>query len=98
MAPEIVAAILDWRDEDNNVSPGGAEADYYTTLKPPYLPRNGTIETMRELLMVRGISSQLLLGEGEDVPELDDSAENSSTSLSRNPSSRDRGLSEFLTV
>src|SRR5204863_4645204 len=54
MAPEIVAAIVDWRDEDNNVSPGGAEAEYYAALKPPYLPRNGLIPTVRELLMVRG--------------------------------------------
>jgi competence ComEA-like helix-hairpin-helix protein len=62
MTPDIAAAIVDWRDQDNQVTPGGAEQDYYLSLQPPYLPRNGPIQTIRELLMVRGISRELLLG------------------------------------
>src|SRR5436190_4476083 len=62
MTPDIAAAIIDWRDEDNQVSPGGAEAEYYVSLQPPYLPRNGPIETLRELLMVRGITRSVLFG------------------------------------
>jgi competence ComEA-like helix-hairpin-helix protein len=62
MTPDIAASIVDWRDEDNQVSPGGAEADYYTSLQPPYLPRNGPLQTVRELLMVRGVTRDLLLG------------------------------------
>ncbi len=62
MTPDIVAAIVDWRDTDNEVSPGGAEAEYYGSLQPPYAPRNGPLLTTRELLMVRGISRELLLG------------------------------------
>ncbi|MCX6930450.1 MAG: type II secretion system protein GspK, partial [Verrucomicrobia bacterium] len=63
MTPELVAAIMDWRDEDNQVTPGGAESDYYVSLRPPYLPRNGPFQTIRELLMVRGVSPQLLRGD-----------------------------------
>ena len=63
MTPDVVAAILDWRDEDNVVTPGGAEVEYYSTLQPPYLPRNGPFQTIRELLMVRGVSRELLFGE-----------------------------------
>jgi competence ComEA-like helix-hairpin-helix protein len=63
MTPDVVAAILDWRDADNEVTPGGAEAEYYLSLQPPCLPRNGPFQTVRELLMVRGVSSQLLLGD-----------------------------------
>jgi DNA uptake protein ComE-like DNA-binding protein len=63
MTPELAAAILDWRDEDNAVTPGGAEIDYYASLAPPYQPRNGPFQTLRELLMVRGISPQLLRGQ-----------------------------------
>src|SRR5581483_10125205 len=62
MTPDVAAAIIDWRDADNAVTPGGAEQDYYLSLQPPYLPRNGPIQTIRELLMVRGISRQLLFG------------------------------------
>ena len=62
MTPEILAAIMDWRDPDNTVSPGGAEADYYQSLQPPYVPRNGPLLTVRELLMVRGVTRELLLG------------------------------------
>jgi DNA uptake protein ComE-like DNA-binding protein len=62
ITPDIVAALLDWRDEDNAASPGGAEAEYYLSLQPPYLPRNGPVQTIRELLMVRGMDSELFLG------------------------------------
>ena len=62
MTPDVVAAINDWRDADNAVTPGGAEAEYYASLRPPYLQRNGPFQTVRELLMVRGISRELLLG------------------------------------
>src|SRR5439155_1874333 len=29
MTPDVVAAINDWRDADNAITPGGAEAEYY---------------------------------------------------------------------
>ena len=60
MTSDVIAALIDWRDEDNAVSPGGAEADYYTSLQPPYRPRNGPLQTVRELLMVRGVTAQML--------------------------------------
>ena len=34
--------------------PGGANSDYYMSLRPPYLARNGPFQTVRELVMVRG--------------------------------------------
>ncbi|HEX5397919.1 MAG TPA: helix-hairpin-helix domain-containing protein [Verrucomicrobiae bacterium] len=63
MTPVVAAAIVDWRDADNDVSPGGAEAPYYASLQPPRQPRNGPFETVRELLMVRGVTSSLLFGD-----------------------------------
>ena len=77
MTPEVVAAIMDWRDKDNTVTPGGAEAEYYMSLKPPYLPRNGPFQSVRELLMVRGVTRELFQGEDANQnglldPEEDD--------------------------
>jgi len=60
LTPDIAAAIVDWRDGDNAASPSGAEEDYYASLQPPYLPRNAAFPTVRELLMVRGITQELL--------------------------------------
>lgn len=62
ITPDVVAAIADWRDPDNAASPGGAELDYYASLPTPCRPRNGPFESVRELLMVRGVTSRGLLG------------------------------------
>jgi competence ComEA-like helix-hairpin-helix protein len=70
MTPDVVAAIVDWRDEDNQVTPGGAEVEYYASLLPPYQPRNGPFQTIRELLMVRGVSSQMLGGRDAQLSDL----------------------------
>ena len=80
MTPEIVAAIQDWRDQDNTVTPNGAEAEYYMSLQPPYLPQNGPFQTTRELLMVRGVKRELFFGEDANQnglldPEEDDGNE-----------------------
>jgi competence ComEA-like helix-hairpin-helix protein len=96
-SPDVAAAIVDWRDEDNNVSPGGAEEEYYLSLNPPYLPRNGQFLSTTELLMVRGISSDLLKGglqNGSEFPELDDDPGNKSA-VATQPIN-DRGWSELL--
>jgi competence ComEA-like helix-hairpin-helix protein len=63
MTPDVIASISDWKDGDNSVTPGGAESEYYSSLQPPYLPRNGSLQTTRELLMVNGVSRELFLGE-----------------------------------
>jgi competence ComEA-like helix-hairpin-helix protein len=76
MTPAIVAAIQDWKDQDDVTTPGGAEVDYYASLQPPYIPRNGPFQTVRELLMVRGVSRELLCGEDANQNGLLDPEEN----------------------
>ncbi|MDO8432966.1 MAG: type II secretion system minor pseudopilin GspK [Candidatus Binatus sp.] len=56
VSPDLVPAILDWTDPDETDSPGGAEANYYLSLRPPYQPRNGPMPTLGDLRMVRGVS------------------------------------------
>jgi competence ComEA-like helix-hairpin-helix protein len=62
MTPEIASSIADWRDGDNEVTPGGAELDYYLSQQPPYQPRNAPFVSVRELLMVKGVTRELLFG------------------------------------
>ena len=101
MTPEFVAALLDWRDDDNEVTPGGAEADYYVSLQPPSLPRNGPLQTTRELLMVRGLPRDLFLGEDVNQnglldPEEDDG--NDSFPPDNHDGILDAGWSGLITV
>ncbi len=95
MTPDIVAAIVDWRDEDNTVSPGGAEIDYYASLQPPSQPRNGPFQTVRELLMVRGVSGDLL---GSDIPPNLSSDNPGATTDDIPPGNASFGLAGLLTV
>src|SRR5438876_360021 len=39
-----------------------AQSDYYSALSPSYLAKNGPLDTLEELLLVRGVTAQLLLG------------------------------------
>lgn len=76
MRPEVISSIIDWRDGDNSAQPGGAERDYYAALKPPYIPRNGEIQTIREMLLIQGVTPELLLGEDLNANGLLDPEEN----------------------
>lgn len=59
-AENIVAAIDDWRDEDNMPkTAGGAEDSYYQTLDTPYITSGRDFITEEELLLVRGITEKL---------------------------------------
>jgi general secretion pathway protein K len=58
----VTAAIVDWMDEDGipNVTPPGAEQPFYLGLPTPRRVRNGPLLTLRELLLVRGVTPALL--------------------------------------
>jgi DNA uptake protein ComE-like DNA-binding protein len=58
----IADAILDWIDEDDEAREYGAESAYYSTLEPPYAPKNGPLDTVEELLRVRGVTPEMLFG------------------------------------
>ena len=76
LTPEIAASISDYRDRDSNVTQGGAEAEEYAALQPPYLPYNAPLRTDRELLMVRGVTYQSYAGEDANLNGLLDPEEN----------------------
>lgn len=61
---DIVCAIIDWRDEDNKITkPDGVEDEYYQSLNRPYHCKNAPFESIEELLLVKGVSSEILYGE-----------------------------------
>ncbi len=62
MTEDVADAILDWIDTDSTVRPQGAEADHYAGAIPPCAPRNGPVDTIEELLLVRGVTPELLFG------------------------------------
>ena len=67
MSPDVVDAIFDWLDEDDDERPLGAELHYYQSLSIPYTPRNGPMRNIAELEMVAGIWPEHLRGEDWDL-------------------------------
>ncbi len=100
MTDEIVDAIIDWRDEDDTPSKGGAERGYYRNLRYGYEIRNGFFKTVRELLMVKGINEELLYGEDMNCNDQLDSNErdgDESPPSDNGDDKLDRGWVEYLT-
>lgn len=62
MTEEVAEAILDFIDPDDEPRMLGAEIDHYSGLSPAYRPKNGPLDTVEELLLVRGITPELLFG------------------------------------
>lgn len=65
---DLAAAIVDWRDEDDETTPGGAESPVYLTKPEPYRAKNDRFESVEELLMVHGFSRSLLYGPEPQPP------------------------------
>lgn len=60
----IIDSILDWRDADNDPGLNGAENDDYLRLEPPYYAKNGPIDDLSELFLVKGITPDIYWGSG----------------------------------
>jgi len=59
----IVDSIQDWRDPNEEHRLNGAESDdHYLKLPEPYRARNGNIESLVELLQIRGVTRALYHG------------------------------------
>ncbi len=61
--PTLIESLQDWKDRDNEARRDGAETDdYYSTLDKPYRAKNGPLDTVEELLLVKGFSRAVLSG------------------------------------
>jgi type II secretory pathway component PulK len=76
MTAELAASIIDWRDEDSDVTTGGAESEYYLLQSGGYQCKNLPLETVDEILLIKGASEELLYGEDTNLNGYLDEQEN----------------------
>jgi len=81
----LVDSIMDWRDPDDLHRVSGAENEYYRSLTPSYTAKNGSFDSVEELLWVRGMTSELFFGYAD-------------TNRQRGEDTRGVGLRELFTV
>jgi type II secretory pathway component PulK len=101
MTAELADSIADWRDPDDEVSPGGAESEHYLLLPDPYYCKNAPFETVDEVLLVKDASPVLLSGEDANLNGVLDPNEDDAAAADP-PDDRDgrldRGLLHYCTV
>ena len=68
-AGQISDSILDWIDRDDQPRLSGAESDYYLSLTPPYQAKNGPLDDLSELMLIRGVVPELFTG--TDLSQID---------------------------
>ena len=55
---DLIDPLADWIDENEDPHRSGAEANWYQRQKPPYAPRNGPLQTLEELRLVKGFDGK----------------------------------------
>ncbi|HOL66580.1 MAG TPA: type II secretion system protein GspK [bacterium] len=101
MTEELAAAIIDWRSSQPAASSQLAGDEYYLLLKPPYYCKRAPLETVEELLLLKGASLFILFGEDINRNGFLDLTENNGEEAppSDNADNHlDRGLYPFVTV
>lgn len=88
MTEDVADAIVDWVDADDDARASGAESSYYQSLSNPYKAKNGPLNSLDELLLVRGVTPELLYGGDRNRNGVQDEGDTGT----------DRGWSDYLTV
>jgi type II secretory pathway component PulK len=90
LTSEVIDAIVDWLDADDDPRTNGAESSYYLTNPAGgYRAKNGPLNSLDELLLVKGVTPRLLYG--NDRNRNGQADDGSSDPL-------DRGIADYLTV
>ncbi|MBI1290753.1 hypothetical protein GC173_05860 [bacterium] len=76
MTSELAAAIVDWRDTDEELSSEGAESADYLTLDTPYAAKNSEFESIDEIRLLHGADPEILYGEDRNMNGVLDQNEN----------------------
>lgn len=93
MTEDVADAIVDWVDADDDPRANGAENAYYSGLVPSYRCKNGPLDSLEELLLVRGVTPELLFGSDRNRNGTTDPGE-----VNDSGQANDRGWSAYLTV
>ncbi|MEN9732386.1 MAG: hypothetical protein RLZ45_381 [Verrucomicrobiota bacterium] len=93
----ITGALADWIDRDDFAQAGnGAESDHYLSLDPPYRAKNGPIDDIRELLLVRGVTPSIFWGGGYRSTEFGNGSGTPAARMGRNSTGQGVGLAEMF--
>ena len=98
MTEAIADSILDWLDSDDEPRDFGVETDFYQGLSPAYAAKNGPMDSLDELLLIPGVTPQLLFGLDTNRNGVLDPDEAASNDISVNDSDLYLGWSAFLTL
>ena len=101
MTENLAAAIIDWQDRNERITPGGAESAYYLSRPTPYQIKDRDLETLGELMYIKGMTKELLFGEdtnrnGRLDPNEDDGDANAPSD--NRDGKLDRGFIDYFTV
>ncbi len=101
MTDELAASIVDWRSSEEESTAGGAKSEYYLLLSPAYQCKSGPLETVEEVLLVKGASMEVLFGEDTNRNGvLDENENDGAKSLPEDniDGVLNRGIYDFVTV
>jgi type II secretory pathway component PulK len=87
MTEDLSDPIVDWLDSDDDPRPSGAESESYQS----YQPKNGPLNSLDELLLVKGMTPDLLYGSDRNRNGKADAGEPTDSGYYR-------GFSDLLTV
>jgi type II secretory pathway component PulK len=99
MTDEFASAIIDWRDEDSDITGlDGAEEEYYMSLPTPYHCKNAPFESVDELKLVKGCAPEILYGLDLNQNGVLDEAELTAEDQAIPADNYARGILPFVTV
>ncbi len=58
--PDLVDAVVDWVDKDDNQEPAGAESLYYQSQRPPYRAANAPLSGPGDLRLIKGFTPEIV--------------------------------------
>lgn len=95
MTDDCANSILDWVD-NGSASPrsGGAKDETYMSMTPPYHCKNGPLDSIDEMLLINGMTTDLLYGNDTNFNGQLDAGETGGSGAG----GVDRGWSPYLTV